>query len=81
MSRDSSVIRVMNGTVSYVRACHASTEVKVHSVTTQPECLTTIAYLGVLNPVGVIASIMGYLAILYSMEIHRLRMYTCIDGQ
>ncbi len=67
VSCDSSVIRVMNGTVSYVRACHAAAEVKVHSITTQPESLTTIAYLSVFNPVRVNTGITDTL-LLYCME-------------
>lgn len=51
MGSNSSIVRVVDSTVSNIRACHTSTEVKVHCIATQSECLTTVAYLSMFNSV------------------------------
>ncbi len=51
MCSNSSVIRVMDCTVSNIRTIHTSTEVKVYCIATQLESLTTITYLRMFDSV------------------------------
>ena len=46
---DGTVVGVVNGTISDVGTIHGSTQMKVDGIATESECLTTVAYLCVLN--------------------------------